>query len=78
MAQTNKRLALEHCLLPDVRVEVRDMVAEGTVWTATDPMTGHRGELHGLVPWRIEVGKIAERWAAVTPMHEPIQPGLRW
>jgi hypothetical protein len=27
-------------------------------------------ECHGFVMWRMAAGKIAERWATVTPMHD--------
>ena len=71
-------------LMPDLRVEVRDAIAEGdkvvvrNVWTATDPKTGRRGEFHGFVLWRIADGKIVERWATVTPLHELAAQALDW
>ncbi len=77
-------MAAMHRMLPDLRVEVRDAVAEGdkvavrNVWTATDPRTGKRGEFHGFVLWRIENGRIAERWATVTPLHELAGAELAW
>lgn len=69
-----------HKLLPDLRVEVKDALAEGdkvvvrNVWTATDPRSGRSAEFHGFVLWRIEGGGIAERWATVTPLHELAAP----
>jgi predicted ester cyclase len=73
-----------HRMLPDLRVEVRDAVAEDdkvavrNVWTATDPKTGQRVEFHGFVLWRVLDGKIAERWATVTPLHELAASNLDW
>ena len=73
-----------HRMMPDLRVEVRDAVAEGdkvavrNVWTATDPKTGQLGEFHGFVLWRVEDGRVAERWATVTPLHELAAAGLDW
>jgi predicted ester cyclase len=73
-----------HRMLPDLRVEVRDAVAQGdkvavrNVWTATDPKTGQPAEFHGFVLWRVQDGKIAERWATVTPLHELAASNLAW
>ena len=73
-----------HLMLPDLRVEVRDAVAEGdkvavrNVWTATDPKTGQAAEFHGFVLWRVQDGKIAERWATVTPLHEQAASNFQW
>ncbi len=73
-----------HRMMPDLRVEVRDAVAEGdkvavrNVWIATDPQTGQPGEFHGFVLWRVEDGKIVERWATVTLLHELAAAGLDW
>jgi predicted ester cyclase len=60
-------------LMPDLKVEVRDALAEGdkvvarNVWTGTNNETGRRIEFHGFVLWRIASGKIVERWAVVSP-----------
>ncbi len=57
---------------PDVHVTIEDMVAEGdkvvcrNTWRGTDSQTGRRMEFHGIVLWRLEGGKLAERWAPVT------------
>ena len=57
---------------PDIQITIEDMVAEGdkvvcrNQWRATDKETGKRIEFHGFVLWRLENGKIAERWAMVT------------
>ena len=73
-----------HKLLPDLRVEVKDAVAEGdkvvvrNLWTGTRADTGQRVEFHGFVLWRVADGKIVERWATVTPMHELVARRLNW
>jgi predicted ester cyclase len=70
-----RMMAAMHKAMPDLRVEVRDAVAEGdkvivrNVWTGTNASTGERIEFHGFVMWRIAEGKIVERWATVTPAH---------
>ena len=71
-------------LLPDLRVEVVDSLAEGdkvmvrNIWTATHAQTGKRMEFHGFVLWRLEAGKIVERWATVTPLTELTTEPLQW
>lgn len=61
---------------PDLRVSVEDSIAEGdkvmvrNIWTGTDSATGKKIEFHGFVLWRLENGKIVERWATVTPPRE--------
>ncbi|MBV9656050.1 MAG: ester cyclase [Acetobacteraceae bacterium] len=73
-----------HELYPDLQVRVKDTVAQGdkvvvrNLWTATDGRTGQPVEFHGFVMWRIEEGKIAERWATVTPMQEASAQALSW
>jgi predicted SnoaL-like aldol condensation-catalyzing enzyme len=73
-----------HALFADLRVDIRASVAEGdmvvvrNVWTGTNAKTGERMECHGFVQWRIEHGKIAERWATVTPMHDVASQSLDW
>ena len=73
-----------HKMLPDLRVEVMDALAEGdkvvvrNLWTGTRADTGQRIEFHGFVLWRIAGGKIVERWATVTPMHELAAQALDW
>jgi predicted ester cyclase len=77
-------MARMHELFPDLRVEVRDTVAQGdkvvarNVWTGTNARIGQRVEFHGFVLWRIAAGKIAERWATVTPLIELAAQGLDW
>jgi predicted ester cyclase len=71
-------------LFPDLRVEVKDSVAQGdkvvvrNLWTGTDARTGQRMEFHGFVMWRIVGGKIVERWATVTPMQQVTARALGW
>lgn len=71
-------------LIPDLRVEVVDTLAEGdkvmvrNIWTGTDSRTGRCIEFHGFVLWRLAAGKIVERWATVTPMHELAAETLEW
>jgi len=66
--------------MPDLRVTVEDMVAEGdkvvcrNIWRWNDAASGKKMEFHGFVLWRFEGGKIAERWATVTPPAE----GTSW
>ena len=77
-------MARMHALFPDLRVEVRDAVAQGdkvvvrNVWTGTNAETGQRVEFHGFVLWRIADGKIAERWATVTPMKTLAAETFQW
>jgi predicted ester cyclase len=71
-------------LLPDLRVEVVDSLAEGdkvmvrNIWTGTHAKTGQRMEFHGFVLWRLAGGKIVERWATVTPLGELATEKLDW
>ncbi len=66
-------MAAMYATFPDLRVEILDAVAEGdrvvvrNVWTGTHSKTGAKMEFHGFVMWRIAGGKLAERWATVTP-----------
>ena len=69
-------MARMHAAFPDLQVTVLDAVAQGDKvvvrnrWTGTNAQTGQPMEFHGFVMWRIAGGKIVERWATVTPMHE--------
>ena len=71
-----KMMEAMYVLMPDLTVAVEDMIAEGdkvmcrNVWRWTDGKTGKPMEFHGFVLWRLEGGKIAERWATVTPPAE--------
>lgn len=77
-------MARMHELFPDLHVEVLDHVAQGdkvvvrNLWTGTNAQTGKQVEFHGFVMWRIAGGKIVERWATVTPMHEVSAAGFQW
>jgi predicted ester cyclase len=77
-------MAKMHQLFPDLHVVVKDSVAQGdkvvvrNLWTGTHAQTGRRVEFHGFVMWRVAAGKIAERWATVTPMHEITAQALEW
>lgn len=73
-----------HAAFPDLHVEIRSAVADGdlvvvrNVWTGTSVKTGKRMEFHGFVQWRVVGGKIAERWATVTPPADLPEGDLRW
>jgi len=62
--------------VPDLTVDVRDVIADGdkvvvrAVWAGTDAVSQKKVEFHGFVQWRIVDGKFAERWATVTPIVE--------
>jgi predicted ester cyclase len=77
-------MAAMHMHMPDLKVEVRDALADGdkvvvrNVWTGTNRETGQRIEFHGFVLWRIANGRIVERWATVTPPHEPAGTDVEW
>jgi predicted ester cyclase len=61
---------------PDLHVTVEDIIAEDdkvmvrNIWRGTDSSTGKKIEFKGFVLWRLEEGKIAERWATITPPAE--------
>lgn len=61
----------ERC--PDLHVTIEDMIAEGdkvvcrNVWRMTDPHSGKKVHLKGIVIWRFAHGKLVERWASVDP-----------
>ena len=54
---------------PDLHVQIEDIIAEDDKvvvrnhWTGTDAGNGQRLQFRGIVIWRIENHKIAERWA---------------
>jgi predicted ester cyclase len=62
--------------IPGLTVDVRDVIADGdkvvvrAVWFGTDAVSQRKLEFHGFVQWRIVEGKLAERWATVTPIAE--------
>jgi predicted ester cyclase len=75
-----KMMLAMHQSMPNLRIEIEDMIAEGdkvacrNIWRWTDPRSGEKMQFHGFVLWRFEGGKIAERWATVTPPAE----GTEW
>jgi predicted ester cyclase len=77
-------MAVMYEAFPDLRVEVREALAEGdkvmvrNVWTGTHADSGKRMEFHGFVLWRLDGGKIVERWATVTPPRELSTADLEW
>jgi ketosteroid isomerase-like protein len=86
IGRSEDRAMMAHMLktIPDLQVEVKDAIAEGdrvvvrNVWTGTDPRSGRAMEFHGFVLWRLADGRIAERWATVTPFHELAAEPLPW
>lgn len=84
LASQEPLIAGLHKMLPDITVEVRDIVAEGdlvmvrNVWSGTDAKTGKRIEAHGFVQWRLKDGKIVERWATVSPLKPLETPTFEW
>lgn len=62
----------------DIQITIEDIVADGdkvvcrNTWRGTDAQTGKAMMFHGFVLWRLEGGKIAERWATVTAPTEVI------
>ncbi len=83
-AEDRAMMAAMHGLIPNLHVEVLDAVAEGDKvavrnrWTGTNAQTGEAVEFHGFVMWRVAEGKIVERWATVTPMHQAAAQSLGW
>jgi predicted SnoaL-like aldol condensation-catalyzing enzyme len=68
-------LAASFKRFPDIHVTVEDIIAEGdkvvvrNTWRATDKSTGQKIEFGGIVIWRIDSGKLAERWAYLRAPH---------
>jgi len=54
---------------PDIHVSIEDLIAEAdkvvvrNTWTATDPETGTKLQMCGIVIWRIAHRQLVERWA---------------
>jgi predicted ester cyclase len=67
-----------HRSMPDLHVTIEDMIAEGdkvmcrNVWRFTDTVSRKKMQFRGFVLWRFDGGKIAERWATVTPPAEEL------
>jgi uncharacterized protein YbjT (DUF2867 family)/predicted SnoaL-like aldol condensation-catalyzing enzyme len=59
-------------LLPDIHVEILDLIAEDDKvvvrnhWTGTQAPSGTKLEFFGIVIWRIENRQLIERWAYLT------------
>jgi ketosteroid isomerase-like protein len=70
--------------VPDLTVDVRDVIADGdrvvvrAVWSGTEAANQRKVEFHGFVQWRIADGKFAERWATVTPIVEISEGANVW
>ena len=68
---------------PDLHFTIEDMIAEGdkvvcrNIWRWTDAASGKKMQFHGFVLWRFEGGKIAERWATVTPPAEETAQAMK-
>jgi predicted SnoaL-like aldol condensation-catalyzing enzyme len=64
--------------VPDLRVEIEDLIAEDDKvvvrnhWTGTDTTMRERLEFSGIVIWRIASRQIVERWAYLDSPH-PVQ-----
>jgi len=62
--------------LPDIRVEIQDLIAEDdrvvvrNRCTGTDATNGQRIEFSGIVIWRIANRQLRERWAYLQPPHK--------
>lgn len=60
---------------PDIHVEIEDLIAEGDKvvvrnrWTGTDAKSGQKIEFKGIVIWRVENRRLAERWAYLEAPH---------
>jgi ketosteroid isomerase-like protein len=65
--------------IPDLTVDVRDVIADGdkvvvrAVWSGTNGVSQRKVEFHGFVQWRIVDGRFAERWATVAPIVEIVE-----
>lgn len=76
IATDQRMMEAMYASMPGLRVTIEDMVAEGdkvvcrNVWRWNDPQTGRPWEFHGFVEWRLQDGKIAERWATVSAPRE--------
>ena len=66
---TKEYVAGSHRKYPDLHVEIIDMIAEDdrvvvrNYWTATDPTSGVKIGISGIVIWRIAHRQFVERWA---------------
>jgi predicted ester cyclase len=76
LQEGSERLKSVIAQIPDLSVEVRDILADNDkvvvrgVWSGTEKETQRHVEFHGFVQFRIAEGKIVERWATVTQLAE--------
>jgi hypothetical protein len=70
--------------IPDLKVELRDVIADRdkvivwAVWSGRDVQNGGALEFHGFVEWRIAGDKFVERWATATPLAEVKSQPKSW
>jgi len=80
IAEDEQMMRSMYRMMPDIKVHIEDMVAEGdrvvcrNRWTWTDQSSGSSMEFHGFVEWRFEGSSIAERWATVTEPRSATSP----
>ena len=61
---------------PDMRCELRDVLAQGdkvavrAVWSGHDAESGQLMEFHGFTLWRFRGDKMVERWATMTDLRQ--------
>jgi predicted ester cyclase len=78
IAEDERMMEAMYASMPGLRVTVEEMVAEDdkvvcrNVWRWNDAVTGKPWEFHGFVLWRLNEGKIAERWATVSAPRESV------
>ncbi len=69
---------------PDMRCELRDVVAQGdkvavrAVWIGHDLESGLLMEFHGFTLWRFRGDKMVERWATTTDLKPVIGDDPIW
>ncbi|MBR2649263.1 MAG: ester cyclase [Sediminibacterium sp.] len=72
-----------HKYIPDITVSIEDIIAEGdkvmvrNIWTGTT-LEGKKIQFRGFVLWRLADGKIAERWATLTPPYQRTSEKEEW
>ena len=74
-AEHRAMVAAMQSLMPDLRVEVKDVIATGgkvvarNLWSGVIAKTNQHVRFGGFVLLRIADDKIVERWATVVPLH---------
>ena len=69
---------------PDMRCELRDVLAQGdkvavrAVWSGHDAESGQLMEFHGFTLWRFRGDKIVERWATTTDLRPVSHDDPSW